>query len=209
MRGKVSKLEELKNRVSTEWKHIPSLQGKKALRNLFILRQLAIAKSSGLSAWDLALEYLRQTNPNFPFWTEDTVYHERQKENAAMNRRLKFLMEKHYLVKVNSIYMLSPKGFFLIMAVDPSIITLIPNQRFNQVLAEINIDKPNFIEDGNLTEEEIASITSSFQDQFKNENLSIVIARLIKKWKINMDEIDNEEFVKFLLTQVSNQLRKC
>ena len=43
-------------RVRNKYNYIPSLKGKKAFTNLFILYQLAIKPES---SWDLALDYLK------------------------------------------------------------------------------------------------------------------------------------------------------
>lgn len=206
MQNKRSNFKAWVEKVKAEWKHVPSLKGKQAERNLGILRLLTVKKP--MSAWDLALEYLKLTNEDFQFWNKDKIYHQRQIENAKMNRRLKSLVKNQYVRKLDSIYNLTAKGFFSLMAFDPTICRLMPNYRFNETLTEINLEKPSFLNERDLSQQEVQSLKSAFQNQIANETLSFLIKRVLIAWKINLDDVEERELFHLIFRGLERRIKK-
>jgi len=209
MRNERIKLETLVNRLRKEWKHVPSLKGKEAKRNIFILRKIGIKP---LSCWDLALEFLK-LDPKFGSWKKETIYYNRSRENPKIYRRLKFLLEKDYVKKLNSKYDWTLKGFLLVLATDPKFIQNLSPHRLNVDYPEVNVKDVTNIkfgwEDRNLSEKEVQVFKSMIpKDKVGSEIWSYAIKRLIFGLKINMDEISTKELVKALFTKVQKMAKK-
>lgn len=189
-----------------KWNFIPSLKGKHAERHVFILSTLAI--KGFMSCWSLALERIKE-KPEFGLWEPTTVYYERQKENSTIYKRLKFLESKKYVRKLGKTYKITAKGFFLIFALEPEIVRLLPDTFFNEPVMNINLKiKPAWLEQRDLSQNEIESYKGIFQDSFRNENLSIIIRRCLYSWKINMDEIDEAEFFRLIISKIQKDAKK-
>jgi len=119
-----------------ECRHIPTFTGKKAKNNLFAI--YALASEGDASCWDLALEYVRQTEPNFNNLTPDTVYRKRLVANATLNRSLLTLQLKGYVSKEGTLYKLTKKGTLLVIMLDPSLLMKnAPEEEFDELTSEL------------------------------------------------------------------------
>jgi hypothetical protein len=119
-----------------ECRHIPTFTGKKARNNLFVI--YALACKGDASCWDLALEYVRQTEPNFNNLTPDTVYRKRLVANATLNRSLLTLQLKGYVSKEGTLYKLTKKGDFLVIMLDPSLLMeKVLEEAFDELTSEL------------------------------------------------------------------------
>lgn len=121
-----------------ECRHIPTFTGKKARNNLFVIYALACkGEASYASCWDLALEYVRQTEPNFNNLMPDTVYRKRLAANATLNRSLLTLQLKGYVSKEGTLYKLTKKGVFLVIMLDPNLLMeKVPELAFDEPISE-------------------------------------------------------------------------
>jgi hypothetical protein len=172
-------------KVKATWKHVESLKGKQAKRNLGVLTIILEAPDSGISMWDIALEYLKLTQPTFNSWSRDRVFHERQKENAQMSRRLRFLADKKYVRKIGSKYTLTAKGIFSIMFFNTKL-------AIEKVYGDYKSD-PMLLEDP-----ERMAIFSFFTNEDRAAAFSTFIKRRLLKYKVNLDEISPEDLVDFI-----------
>jgi hypothetical protein len=197
--------------VTATWKHVDSLKGKQAKRNLGVLRIL-LESNCTLSMWELSLEYLKLTQPDFNSWTRDRVFHERQKENAQMSRRLKFLVEKQYVRKEESQYRPSFKALFLIMLLDPQ---MLADWKLNYYEPDIEEDlgedmnKFGVPEDWSSNEDfknHMKGLTSIFKDPAQGAALSAFFKRRLYGWKVNLDEISTKELIGLLMSQYDKHL---
>jgi hypothetical protein len=171
--------------VTETWKHIDSLKGKQAKRNLGVLRIILEAPDEGISMWDIALEYLKLTQSNFNSWSRDTVFHERQKENAQMSRRLKFLVNKKYIIKMGTRYTLSIKGVYSLYFFDPKL-------SIEKGLGDYKND-PMFAKDPEFLE-----TLTFYTNPDRAAAFSTFVKRRLLKYKINLDDISPEALVDFI-----------
>jgi hypothetical protein len=195
-------VEDWAKRVGASWKHIPSLKGKQASRNLIILRLLETS-STPKSVWDLALDYLKHTEKKFGVWDANKIYRERMKENAKMNRRLKFLEEKKYVKKLGSVYKLTGKGTILLFAIDPQVFSQVPASFFDDddLGAEFDV-APNYVKQ--ISKDHVLkSVNDLGSNSIKSETLSFIMRKAFLSFKINMDEIGSQELVELLGEKLS------
>jgi hypothetical protein len=199
-------LKEWAKRVRTEWKHVPSLKGKGGDTNLIIVRMLAVSKTPK-SAWDLALEYLKRTESKFGFWDENKVYHERQKQNSKMNRRLSFLAQRKYVKKIGSLYTLTLKGAYLITSVEPKILAVMPEAALNQEVVDTEGLEPDWNQVptkvrellGPPSIETVKAVGAQLaSNKLKNELHAITAKKILLSLKINLDEIEPKELFALL-----------
>lgn len=198
--------------VTMTWKHVESLKGKQTRRNLGILRIIFEAYYS-LSMWELALEYLKLTQPDFNSWHNDRVFHERQKENAQMSRRLKFLLEKEYVRKEGAQYRLGFKGFLLMLILDPKLAAEKGRYCEEDVISDIgqdNLPTIDFPEDPFSNEDFVANATR-FMEVLKDEAMAAGVSAAMKRklfgWKVNLDEISSRELIGLFLSQTKRGLK--
>ncbi|RLI82364.1 hypothetical protein DRP04_04135 [Archaeoglobales archaeon] len=195
--------------VRRDWKHIPSLKGKQASRNLAILKLLAIKP---MSCWDLALEYLKLTEPDFAYWNPDTVFHRRQVENAKIYRRLQFLVEKEYVRKLGPIYKLTAKGLFFIFALYPPIIENMSFERLNETLNEYKIENAEKVKtmlsspECQLTHEKLEALRSSLKDPIVWKTLSYFTKQFLLRYKINLDELSEKDFINVIFEKLEKKM---
>jgi hypothetical protein len=203
MQQKEQTLKEWAKKVSEEWKHVPSMKGKQAIPRLATLRILATSKTPR-SCWDLSLEYLEKTEPKFAYWDQNKKYHERMKENASMNRRLKALERDKYIIKLGSVYKLSAKGIFVLLAADSDII----NHVSNSFLEEDTPDLPPELAQqmGSILPKD-ETVQANVWQQLKNivggdpltrQNCSFIIKGLLQSYKVNLDAISTAELFQLL-----------
>ena len=190
--------------VINEWQFIPSLKGQQKELHIFILRTLAIQGPK--SCWDLALEKLKHEEPRFAILTKDAIYHKRMGENSKLNKRLRFLESKGYVQKLGSIYKSTLKGMTLIIGVDPSIITLIPEERLKETY-NLRPSNEKFVLNHISTHVDINKFKDDFKDCFKNENFSIMFRRMLIGWKINMDDISSEALWGLIIERLEKGLK--
>lgn len=206
--------------VRIEWKHIPSLKGKQTKKHLFILRTLTIRD---MSCWDLAKAYLEETEPSWSQWIPDTQYHKRQNQNSKMNKRLNFLENKKYVHKIGSLYRLTAKGFFLMLALDPTIIASMSRTRLNESFGSDYIPEEHenfvighgklFAHNGQiLTEHEFENLKTIlyplFQDPLQRKVLSYAVKQALISWKVNLDEMTDEEFMRTVVLNMKRKIEK-
>lgn len=146
-----------------ECRHIPTFSGKKARDNLFII--YALSSGNEMSCWELSLEYLKQTVPNFNKLNPDTIYRKRLSVNATLYRSLLTLQLKGYVEKEGTRYRLTTKGRFMILILDPGLVVKsLPEEErdeFNHLLG---------------------------LDIFRN-----ILKTIFTHWKVNMDEISSDD----------------
>jgi hypothetical protein len=206
MREKKKSLIEWAKEASAEWKFIPSLKGKRAVRNLIILRLIATSPAPK-SAWDLALEYLKRTDPiKFGLWTPDTLYHKRQVENAKMNRNLRFLEDKRYVQKLGSVYKLSGKAIVLLFAIDPKILKHFSPALLNDV-SDVDLEKPEWVT--RVRSQELLEAMSKELDSntIASDTMSFAARKILLAYKINMDEIDSQQLMELLLDKFGSRIK--
>lgn len=218
MQKKETLFQEWVKEITSSWKHVPSLKGKQAERYLGTLKILVEAKTM-LSTWDLALEYLRLTRPKL--WSVPEEYRAngikvaRQVENSQMNRSLKFLSEKHYVVKEDTQYRLSFKGFFLLLILDPTEVT--ERGKFNvdclkEDLGKDNVDK--IVEFGIEPTEEfgktesVVQFVGSLKDRASADALSAFYKRKLFGWKVNLDDISPSDLANLIISHLPNIKRR-
>jgi hypothetical protein len=191
-----------KNIAPEEWKFIPSLKGKHATRHIFILETLM---SKGPKSYcDMALEYL-QLEPKFSTLNKANQYYRQRSENSTFYKRCRFLEEKDYVKKFGSLYKLSPKGAFLVLAVNPKIL----GSASRDFLDDTNdLQKPEWL--SGVNEEDTIK---SFQDGFKSnpigaDVLSFAARKILLAYKINLDEISSKDLFSLLYEKTAAKLRK-
>jgi hypothetical protein len=192
--------------VTQTWKHIDSLKGKQAKRNLGILR-IILESYHTLSMWDLALEYLKLTQPKFNIWEPQTVFYQRQKENAQMSRRLKFLLEKGYVRKEGSQYRLDFKGFFLLLILDPKLVREKGKYCMDDIMEDVGKDNLDSLDLSSLlqsgSKSDSWSKATSFADIFRDDAMAAAFSTFMKRrlfgWKVNLDEISKEGLVSVMM----------
>lgn len=209
MQKKGTKIEMWAREKAAEWKHIPSLKGKQAIRNLIILRIIG-EKGHPISAWNIALEYLQRTNPKFNDWTADTIYHNRQKENVKVNRRLNFLKEKKYVKKQGSLYNWTSKAFFLMFILDCSIVPIHTDQSLWEDLEENSEKYYSFTAEATskLTDEHKKMILKGLKDPAQAVAISAYWKKKLNSFKINLDEIEPKELFKLLFSKFPKPMKK-
>jgi hypothetical protein len=183
-------------KITQTWRqNADSLKGKQAKRNLGALAIILEATEfiggpfSGISTWDVALKYLKLTQPTFNSWSSDRVFHERQKENAQMNRRLRFLADKRYIIKNGSKYKISGKGMLVWFFFDIKFVA-------EAVYGDYRND-PEVAKDP-----ELLRIISFFTQEDRCEAFSTFIKLRLQKYAVNLDDISPEALVEFLISDV-------
>ena len=202
------KFEEWLEKVREEWKHVPSFKGKKGKLNLAILRILA--EKGEMSCLDIAKEYiLRTTTKNL---TKAEFFHQSRIMNSMVYKRLKELVAKEYVEKTDSTYMLTNKGTWLAIAIEPSVINenlelaeeiakmvkvfdLFSVLGINKIAEYIKAILPKEIR---LEPSKIKEIRESLTPE-ACEILGYFMRSQLLRWKINIDEIPNEEFTQLIL----------
>jgi hypothetical protein len=218
---KPSEFKEWVKKVSEEWKHIPSLKGKQAERNLFILKSLLITQASGISTWDLALQWLQATDKKFNTYEADTIYHKRQVENAKMNRRLNALTKMQYVRKEGSLFQLTGKGFTMTIIWDPSLINSMTISKLNAICSTILLseEESTFLHNSvccllgsqngtNMDEQAHQSMKQFLSEEVTCKTLSYLWKRILLSWKANVDDMPETDFVVRLIVEAQKQAGK-
>jgi hypothetical protein len=209
MRRKQTEFEAWANEVTAQFKYVPSMKGKHVKRNLAIMRFIATEKKP-LSAWDLAFEYLRLTQPQLwqtpPEYRDATIYHERQKENSQMQRRLKFLLNKKYVKKLGSVYRLTAKGVFLLFVLDPSVAVDFTDSSVLEDLGD-TLKYRQLVDDtaGKYSLEQRQVFLGTLKDKDMAAGFSFMLKRKLFAWKINLDEIDSKELFNVLFSHLNQK----
>lgn len=184
--------------VGVKWTHVPGLKGRLAKRNLGILLILII-EGKPLSSYELTLEYMKLTDPNFSHYEKSIRAKKRVFANVVINKRISFLVDNQYLSKLYSfrsaVYVLSLKGALLMMSLNPK------KKWFLPAVPENSLE--------NFTKEIINSAEIAYkrlQNNNGNNKLSdtqyhrIIKFGMSQKWKnrlynlkINLDAIDLKE----------------
>ena len=194
---------DMQKNVINEWKFIPSLKGIQKKNHIFILRTLTVQGPK--SCWDLALEKLKHEEPRFSTLTKEAIYFKRMRENAKLNKRLRFLESKGYVEKLGSVYKSTLKGITLTIGVDPGVITSIPEGRLKETY-NLRPSDEKFVLNHISTHVDINKFKDDFKDCFKNENFSIMFRRMLIGWKINMDDISSEELYGLIIERVEKEI---
>ncbi len=220
MTEKRLELKEWAKKVSAEWKFIPSLKGKQAERNLFILRTLMISKTLGMSTWDMALEWLKETVPNFNRLHPDAIKGKRQVQNAAFDRRLKELEKMRYIRKIGSLYYLTAKGFFMMYIWDPSIVRSMRIEKFNTAFSDVMEQRDaDFVcgvarnlslsPDGeNMDQKGWNKIQELFSNDITCKTVTAAWKHALLSWKSNVDEMPVADFVQLIFSKVRKVCEK-
>jgi len=211
--------EQMVKEIRNKYSFIPSLKGKKALRNVFVICQLAT--KGELSCWDLALDYIKTVRAKeYSNWCAEphalaVIYHERQKENAAMYRSLNFLMQKHYVEKEGSRYSLTLKGIFLAFILNPETlrdcaprILNIPNSKIQEIAKKSNV-LPVIPKTGALTR--IRVFLQNLHEnplayKFIRSVLEFFLEHMVVKYKMNLDEMSEETFESLIYNELKEQM---
>ena len=202
MTEKHLKFQEWVKQLKFEWTHLPILKGKQAERNLFILKTLMETPAPGLSTWDLALEWLKETmGAKFNSTPGDTIHHKRMTENAAMNRSLRHLEKKEYVEKLGSIYQLTLKSVYMVFIWEPS---LYNTSKMWSWTIQFKEEKVPFVtstlknmddfEKPMLTELGITSLKTIFSDDTARGIASAGLKHVLISWRANVDDISNADF---------------
>ena len=194
---------DMQKNVINEWKFIPSLKGIQKKNHIFILRTLTVQGPK--SCWDLALEKLKHEEPRFSTLTKEAIYFKRMRENAKLNKRLRFLESKGYVEKLGSVYKSTLKGITLTIGVDPGVITSIPEGRLKETY-NLRPSDEKFVTSLISRDVDINKFKDDFKDPFKNENFSIMFRRMLIGWKINMDDISSEELYGLIIERVEKEI---
>lgn len=201
-------------RRSGEYNHIPSLKGKRAKRNIFIL--FSLAANGEQSCWDLALDYIKTFRAqDYNRWCKDPhfkaiLYHEQQKENGKLYRLLAYLLRKQYVEKKGSKYSLTLKGYLFAFVLFPETlknripeILKISDNEIQALLEKVYfplIPNSNALNRfrkflSNLQEEHLAL-------EFFNSAVKATIQHIILDYKINLDEISEKELMNLLYSEI-------
>jgi hypothetical protein len=210
---KSNNLETYINEALTEaaqkWsKIIPSLKGKHAKHNLAILTLLMVYGDK--STWDLAKLYLEKVEPQkVKNKTKEAFFHARMVENSTIYKRLKDLEQKGYVTKIGKVHHATVKACFLVMLVNPKIVEILPMERFNTTLAELQFDKPTeefastlIAENEPVKEEIIKTFQNLVKEPVAAKTFSELFRNLLWSWKINLDEIEAERLLELMFTQI-------
>lgn len=191
--------------IQKEYSFIPSMKGKQAKTNIRIMRLLT---KEPLSTWNLAKAYLE----TFDLWNTfgaDKQYHERQKLNSIIYKRLKELQKMRYVEKTDNQYCLTFKGCWFMVLTDPSIADSI----YIDDKMSMKIHGP-LKESLKSTIEELAS-SLPFNRAFKNvklsmtplavKTLSFIMKNVLQMYKVNLDAIDDTVLLEVLKQAVKDQ----
>jgi hypothetical protein len=205
MTEKHLKFQEWTKQIKSEWTHIPSLKGKQANRNLFILKTLMETPGHALSTWDIALEWLKETmGPKFNNTPGDTIYRRRTTENAAMYRSLRHLEKLKYVQKFGSLYKLTVKGILTLLILDSTIIGRASDSVWDiDMDVSANINKDNF--EGPKSWD-ITFLKKMFSDPEVAGAFSGFFRRKLFALKINLDDIDSQELANFVFSTIDSKL---
>lgn len=183
--------------IQKEWGFIPSIRGKQARMNIHIMRILCLKGPA--STWELAKSYL-ETRGSWEAWGPDRQYHERQKLNSTIYKRLRNLRKMRYVEKTDSQYRITFKGCFLMVLIDPSIASSVPANRkvsaqdpvfraIKQIIPEIT--PANF--SGHF-----AGVKEVVKDSMASKTLSFLLKTVLQTYKINLDAINDKDLLKML-----------
>lgn len=207
-------------RIQSKYSHIPSLKGKQASRNVFILCWLA-AKGEQ-SCWDLALEYIKTFRAqDYSEWCKDPhakaiIYHARQKENTALYRSLDLLMRKHYVKKNGSKYSLTVKGVLLAFTLNPETL----KNRIPEILKNPDNEIQAALESVHFPAIPNIEALSQFRKFLKKLHEDPLVRKMFKSmaevslqhilldYKINIDEISEKELTNLFYSEIMKQLSK-
>jgi len=202
-------LNEALTEAAQKWsKIIPSLKGKHAKHHLAILTLLIVYGDK--STWDLAKLYLEKIEPQKvkPTDKKGFFYH-RMTENSTIYKRLKDLEEKGYVVKIGKNYHATVKAWFLLMFLNPKIIEILPMERFNTTIAELQFDKPTeefasslFTENEPVKEEIIKTLQNLVKEPVAAKTWSDFFRNILWSWKINLDEIESKQLLELMFSQI-------